>query len=796
MRTKFIQRLFDALRDPENKSVKLDFVFGVRDQSSVFQPLDGQQRLTTLWLLHWYVAQKAGLAESGEVSSILQKFSYETRESSSQFCAALANAKGWDRSENVVQFVTKQKWYFDRYELDPSVRGFLRTIETIEQCTLDSDNFELFWSRLTDDFSCPISFFVRDDMQENVADGLYIKMNSRGKGLTEFENFKADVLGLECGPEHNRLFTMTEAALVDNEWTDFFWAHQDKGEIDDIYFQFFKRYLLAWQIAETGEGGRQCPKTIDEILKEDLYKHLHEGTEYVSIAPYVPVLVSAMKDDLKDFFSAYGACKKVFSEEAMDKIVSPYWLREEEENPLTLIPRYIQGVNLEVVLDRKLLQGLPVLYSACRFLEKNKCSIGKVSVAQGPDREELKSEFLRRFERWMRFVWNMTEGSFASTDDTMVPLVRLLRKISDSHTWDVDEYLATCDVAGIEREGASARGKALVAEIQKARLRQHERECIQIHGVSYAWAERIAHAEEIGFLHGEIEFLLPEKVVDEYLKGKDVHEFDIQVKHMEMYFGKEGIKNDYAVNLAKALMKGMDHFRGDSQKKEYGFYDNDFLCRTDKQAWREVIFRDAVMSRSVARALASDNLDVDVVPFVDVAAQQSGKSGEDRLREDLLKSGILSLPGIIGPGTNSSWRFRVDKTMSFYRKKGSGKNSSSRYYFDTCGMRCAEGCRRNEYLLSGDPFFICRRDIQDGVACCVPEDRYNTRFNYRDSSGRDWYFSWGLDNCIKLLDDEWKERKENKLSFHFEYDMTREGFITKLCDLIKALQESKPVITG
>ncbi len=785
LRTKFVQRLFDALRDPQNKSVKLDFVFGVRDQSSVFQPLDGQQRLTTLWLLHWYVAQKAGFGELDKVSSILQKFSYETRESSAQFCSALANAKGWSLSEKVVQFVTKQKWYFDRYELDPSVRGFLRTLETIEQCVLDHDDFKLFWDRLTNESSCPISFFVRDDMQEDAADSLYIKMNSRGKELTEFENFKADMLGLECDSEQNRLFTMDEAALVDNAWTDLFWAHQDKGEIDEIYFQFFKRYLLAWQIAETGEGGRQNPETIDEILKNDLYKHLHEGTEYVSIEPYRPALVPTMKEDLKAFFSAYGMCKKVFTEQGVDRMVSPYWLREEEEPPFTLIPRYMPGVNLEVVLDRKLLQGLPVLYSACRFLEKNKCHIEKVSDVQGPEQEELKSEFFRRFKQWMRFVWNMTEGSFASTDDTMVPLVRLLRKISDLHTWNLDEYLATCVVADIEREGASARAKALVAEIQKARLRQYERECIKKNGVSYAWAERIAHAEEIGFLHGEIEFLLPENVVDGYLSGKDAHEFDVQVKHMEMYFGVDGIEKDYAVGLAKALMKGIDRFRGDPQKKVCGFYDNEFLCRTDKQAWREVIFRDDVMSRSVARALVSNDLNVDFVPFADVEGQQSGKSGEDRLREDLLKSGILNLSGIIGPGTNSSWRFRAYQTMSFYRKKGSGKNSCSRYYFDTCAISCAEGCRRNEYLLSGEPIIICPHDLQDGVACCVPEDRYNTRFSYRETSGKKWYFSWGLDNFIRLLGDKWekREREEDHVLFHFEYGMTRDDFINKLREL-------------
>ena len=38
-------------------------------------PLDGQQRLTTLWLLHWFVALKAGKLE--EARKGLANFTYE-----------------------------------------------------------------------------------------------------------------------------------------------------------------------------------------------------------------------------------------------------------------------------------------------------------------------------------------------------------------------------------------------------------------------------------------------------------------------------------------------------------------------------------------------------------------------------------------------------------------------------------------------------------------------------------------------------------------------------------------------
>ena len=60
---------------PES-ALKLDFVYGSEDEGKL-SPLDGQQRLTTLWLLHWYVALRAGKLE--EASVRLRNFTYETR---------------------------------------------------------------------------------------------------------------------------------------------------------------------------------------------------------------------------------------------------------------------------------------------------------------------------------------------------------------------------------------------------------------------------------------------------------------------------------------------------------------------------------------------------------------------------------------------------------------------------------------------------------------------------------------------------------------------------------------------
>ena len=55
LRKRFLEALIDETLDKEDKTQLLDFVYG-KQQNNEVNPLDGQQRLTTLWLLHGYIA--------------------------------------------------------------------------------------------------------------------------------------------------------------------------------------------------------------------------------------------------------------------------------------------------------------------------------------------------------------------------------------------------------------------------------------------------------------------------------------------------------------------------------------------------------------------------------------------------------------------------------------------------------------------------------------------------------------------------------------------------------------------
>ena len=80
--------------DEDKPNRDLDFVYGSLRKingKTDFIPLDGQQRLTTLFLLHWYLYQISDndILKKEFKSNLLKDdksmFTYETRSSSSRF---------------------------------------------------------------------------------------------------------------------------------------------------------------------------------------------------------------------------------------------------------------------------------------------------------------------------------------------------------------------------------------------------------------------------------------------------------------------------------------------------------------------------------------------------------------------------------------------------------------------------------------------------------------------------------------------------------------------------------------
>jgi hypothetical protein len=110
------------------------------------------------------------------------------------------------------------------------------------------DDLAAVWARLVDPAMPAISFHRLAIHDMGSAEDLYIKMNSRGKPLTEFETFKAQLdKALDGARRADEL-----AERLDGRWADLMWPmRNDDNLFDDEYLNYI-RYVV--QLCEWRQG--------------------------------------------------------------------------------------------------------------------------------------------------------------------------------------------------------------------------------------------------------------------------------------------------------------------------------------------------------------------------------------------------------------------------------------------------------------------------------------------------------------------------------------------------------------
>lgn len=285
IRRRFVGALKKALIN--NEPITLDFVYGEIDNNRTLIPLDGQQRLTTLFLLHWYIARREGVSE--DKLAFLTKFSYATRYSAREFCKRLVSPDyqpDFNR-DRLSDEITDQSWMPLDWENDPTISAMLRMIDYIHVMFNNSCNN--LWPRL--EAGC-ISFYFLPIKQLGATDDLYIKMNSRGKPLTEFENVKAEweacikAISPSIMPQQDaeQLQHRIEQKM-DLDWTDLLWPYrngQTGSSADDVVDDKFIRYLrfLTDIIYYKDEELKKNSSDILSIV-EDLFRGSEKAPEHL-----------------------------------------------------------------------------------------------------------------------------------------------------------------------------------------------------------------------------------------------------------------------------------------------------------------------------------------------------------------------------------------------------------------------------------------------------------------------------------------------------------------------------------
>lgn len=236
IRERFLDALIRAATTDTDQA--LDFVYG-EVRNGVLRPLDGQQRLTTLYLMHWYVASQAGELDP---DAAWLRFSYATRPTARDFCETLSQHPLPKSEIAPSDWITNQPWYVYPWRQDPTISSMLVVLDAIhERFALASVDFSTVWHRLSSERAIWFLFLPVVDM--DYGEDLYIKMNSRGRPLTPFEVFKADIENILRPPllTPERYGELTEK--IDGTWTDLLWAYEKSGSGDFLIDDEFMNYL-------------------------------------------------------------------------------------------------------------------------------------------------------------------------------------------------------------------------------------------------------------------------------------------------------------------------------------------------------------------------------------------------------------------------------------------------------------------------------------------------------------------------------------------------------------------------
>ena len=294
-RERFLSAIHNGLI---NNGLTLDFIYG-NIQNGQLIPLDGQQRLTTLWLLHWYADKKESINDKR-----LARFSYNTRYSARDFLIKLVNYEP-SLETRLSDEIKNEGWFPMEWSNDPTVRGMLTMLDEIQKRFADIDDL---WNKLD-----KINFYFRDIEEMELTDDIYIKMNSRGKPLTDFEHFKAELLKIIRSENNDEAASKRIGLKIDREWTDLLWVYRDEYNLVDNRFLNFFRIISLILIYKSDRSSSEFDLKDDFSLLDRLYKNQPNNVAFLELAFDCMVNIqnktlisnSSITNPIGDFFGSF-----------------------------------------------------------------------------------------------------------------------------------------------------------------------------------------------------------------------------------------------------------------------------------------------------------------------------------------------------------------------------------------------------------------------------------------------------------------------------------------------------------
>lgn len=388
----FLNVLVSALQN--NETISLDFIYGNINEDGVFEPIDGQQRLTTLALLTFYLYCR-------QSKNILQNpfeyITYATRQSANNFCLLLKN-NNWkdkfnnnDKPSNIIKNDNNLK-YFKEYDEDITISSMLKALDKIHE-RIGNLDIDALAEKIIN-----ISFHIFPMESFNLSDDLYIKMNGRGKQLSNFDNFKAEyfkwlestsnieeLIPDSLGDEpQKRLETLKRK--FDTDYIDIFWNYameistQNIPDPENLFFRFINKFVIDKYFVNSKKNNDNKIDNGDIIKQIDNNSIDYKNHYFNILKDYNYQLVQIL-----EFLS-------LIKHEDLFQYMKPNW----EYDNLN-IQKIFMGTNTK-------LKDRIILHSVFTYLEH--------MLSQNKEYVDINNfNKNNNFSHLMRYVWNIVENN-------------------------------------------------------------------------------------------------------------------------------------------------------------------------------------------------------------------------------------------------------------------------------------------------------------------------------------------------------------------------------------------------
>ncbi|WP_031428226.1 DUF262 domain-containing protein [Flavimarina sp. Hel_I_48] len=533
-------------------------------------PFDGQQRLTTLFLLHLYI----GVQAKNDIS-VLSNFNYKTRESSSQFIENII------RNSSVLQLkpdeenrfkllsnsIKNQSWFFSSWEKDPTVAGILVMLDEIRKQTIEKKvEFEKAWSNLVEKQCVSFDFF--DIQEEGFDEDLYVKMNARGKGLTDFENFKA---WLE--KKHKKTLSDYDwVSKTDKDWLDLFWkTKKEVKDVDTNFLAFFKNIALLVKLGVNNaksDNNYSLEKKDIELLNPNRYTptsvYEEENVFNETSLEYIFKILDILASD---------------NDDKLNRAINEVWTgtfkgKAEDTFKRTLLTRFN-----ELSLYHK-----TFFFSILKFLDSK----------GNRDINSYSEEDWEKFKDWLRISRNIIYNSRIDDSSAYVPAILAMSRLDKEIVLDIKNAL-------FQISAEEDKGKW----ISFFNKQQQNEECEKVIFLNdkedkLKWAELINMAENHFYFYGQIDFIFK-------LSNSDSLKFEHYLNRLSTLFNKGNVSSkEFILQCIFFAYDSNGTWLKSQGTSRFKFYKSSVANSRDRdENWRN-LFNDSE-KREVLKSLLDNN---------------------------------------------------------------------------------------------------------------------------------------------------------------------------------------------